>query len=195
MPELDGFEAARRMRALETRPRRIVALTATIDDATAARCADVGIDELAEKPLTAERVEALLALAGSIATAASAPDDVDAVDETLSAEVFDRFRRETAAHLTRSFEEVVGSLLVEIRRQATELASAVDRDDRDAIGRAAHRLRGSTATLGATRLALRTQELERSAATASASALTATLAFTLAEIDAIEHAIGRRLGG
>lgn len=63
MPELDGPEAAARIRAAEEGPERtpIVALTGSVRPEDAARYREVGMDEVLAKPVRVEDVEAVLA--------------------------------------------------------------------------------------------------------------------------------------
>ena len=58
MPEMDGFEATTRMRALDTGTRTpIVALTAIVLDSDRQRCVEAGMDEVLAKPIEAEILE------------------------------------------------------------------------------------------------------------------------------------------
>jgi signal transduction histidine kinase/ActR/RegA family two-component response regulator len=55
MPEMDGFEATTRMRALDTGTRTpIVALTASVLDRDRRRCIEAGMDEVLAKPIEAD---------------------------------------------------------------------------------------------------------------------------------------------
>ena len=55
MPEMDGFEATTRMRALDTGTRTpIVALTASVLDSDRRRCVEAGMDEVLAKPIEAD---------------------------------------------------------------------------------------------------------------------------------------------
>jgi CheY-like chemotaxis protein len=72
MPEVDGLEACRRIRAAEAgadaRPTRILALTANAQAEDRAACLAAGMDGLLVKPLDRERLrEALEAAAARLA--------------------------------------------------------------------------------------------------------------------------------
>jgi two-component system sensor histidine kinase/response regulator len=58
MPEMDGFEATTRMRAIDREGERtpIIALTASVLDSDRRRCAEAGMDEVLAKPVQAERL-------------------------------------------------------------------------------------------------------------------------------------------
>ena len=64
MPEMDGFRAAAEIRAHETASGRsrlpIVALTAGVQSDERRRCLDAGMDEVLEKPVTAEALADLI---------------------------------------------------------------------------------------------------------------------------------------
>jgi CheY-like chemotaxis protein len=65
MPDVDGFEATRRIRAweAEARSRRvpIVAMTANVMPGIAEACAEAGMDDYVSKPLTGAALEQTLA--------------------------------------------------------------------------------------------------------------------------------------
>jgi CheY-like chemotaxis protein len=58
MPEIDGLEAARRIRAGEgvNRKTRIVALTADVEPENLAACREAGIDGVLPKPISPEQL-------------------------------------------------------------------------------------------------------------------------------------------
>ncbi len=61
MPEMDGYEASRAVRAAETGRRTpIVALTANAMADDRQKCLDAGMDEHLTKPLDTERLRAML---------------------------------------------------------------------------------------------------------------------------------------
>ncbi|MCK6548046.1 ATP-binding protein [Myxococcota bacterium] len=68
MPEMDGYEAARKIRELRGASVRIVALTAHALEEDRARTFEAGMDDHASKPLTKLRLLELLASAGLAST-------------------------------------------------------------------------------------------------------------------------------
>ena len=76
MPEMDGFEATTRMRALDTGTRTpIVALTASVLDSDRRRCVEAGMDEVLAKPIEADVLAEAVRrwTAKEVVTTASAP--------------------------------------------------------------------------------------------------------------------------
>jgi CheY-like chemotaxis protein len=198
MPELDGFEASRRIRAsgpggakapIGTSVSRIVALTATLDDDVRARCVDAGIDDVVEKPLDATRVEAIL----SELPVGTAPAGVESELEELSVEIFSRLRRETAAHLSRPFEEVVEGILATLRELVALMRYAAATGDRATFARYAHTLGGSAATLGASLLRERLRELEITAVTLAPEQLETAALDIESRLDRVAHRVGEEL--
>ena len=62
MPVLDGFEATRRIRAMETEGRRVpvIAVTASVMDEDLQRCREAGMDDCLEKPFTLQALRTML---------------------------------------------------------------------------------------------------------------------------------------
>ncbi len=175
MPELDGFEASREINRCwrEARPR-IVAMTANAMQGDRELCAAAGMDDYVAKPIRIEELVAALrrvpARAEGTARAAAAPasspvtvaggpaagDRAAAIDRG----VFDRLVASTGgpfvAELIDTFGEDTRELLAALRR-------ALASPDVDAFRRAAHSLKSTAESLGATDLAALARELENQA--------------------------------
>ena len=61
MPDMDGLEATRRIRARPLRQPRIIALTATTGAGDLAKCRQAGMDDCLSKPLRVKDLAAMLA--------------------------------------------------------------------------------------------------------------------------------------
>ncbi len=155
MPEMDGLEAARRIRA--TWPvggPRILALTASafVDDRE--RCRAAGMDGFVAKPLNViDLRRALLALADERDDAHADALPAETSGPALDARVIDELRAVMSADGEESFGALCGLFVESGRARLDALRDAVARGDDARAAREAHTLTGSCATLGARRLA------------------------------------------
>ena len=167
LPDIDGFEAARRIRtraagAVNHRRPPIIALTAQVDPSDASACEAAGIDALVVKPFSPDdlcrRMEALLP--GDAPPSADADTDVagngDWLDPRMLAEHFRALGPEPTARILEAFEVNTEQMLAALAGSDADRARLVD---------PAHRLAGSAATLGLPRLRALAAELERAART------------------------------
>jgi CheY-like chemotaxis protein len=161
MPEMDGYELARKIRATEARDRSrpipIIACTANAMGGEAEKCFAAGMNDYLSKPVElrrlAEKMDQWLPLPG----AATAPSHGDAE----SAIAFDRSILDDACGGD-------GSMALEMldafaRHHATDLArltDAIHSGDYAAARKLAHRIKGSAATVGAPALARAAAALE-----------------------------------
>jgi PAS domain S-box-containing protein len=157
MPGLDGYEATRQLRAIETddgRPRTVVvACSASAFPEDRERAVDAGMDDVLPKPISPEALGTLLQR--------WLPDESDRdIDETtltrmprlVRATLLEETRLEVLRKLDPSGAAVTTITEAFIaggpdRTQA--LRDALGRGDREALERTAHSLRGSAAQLGA----------------------------------------------
>lgn len=165
LPDIDGFEAAKRIRALSAgalRPGRppIIALTAQVEPSDAAACAAAGIDDLVVKPFSPEdlcrRFERLLRGEAFQSKAECAGDAGDWLDPSMLAEHYDNLGSRHTARILEAFETSTGQMLAALSGAGTDGRELAD---------PAHRLAGSAATLGLPRLRALAVDLERAART------------------------------
>jgi two-component system sensor histidine kinase/response regulator len=155
MPNVDGYEATARIRAGESAGGRvpIVAMTAHALEGDRERCLRAGMDDYLSKPLRSQDLDAVLERWVHVAPANGAADAGPLVDE-------DRVRgfnveyASMADELWTVFYEATPPLIGELR-------SAVERGDHDESRRLAHKLKGSSVTVGATRMATLSNTLEQ----------------------------------
>ncbi|MBI3503713.1 MAG: response regulator [Proteobacteria bacterium] len=154
MPEMDGIEATRKIRALAP-PKGsiwIVAATAGAMQADIDRCLAAGMNDYIAKPLVPDDLARALARAGGQAAAAEDTAEAPSVQDRLSAsdaviddgvlgELEEQMGREIVASLVEDFAENARNLLAEIVRARAA-------GDGVAWTRAAHSLKSSAANMG-----------------------------------------------
>lgn len=157
MPVMDGIQATIEIRKggglnAET---PIVAMTANASDDDRQQCRQAGMQGFESKPISLDRLRAVLAANASVpiacketATSAAEP----AQDQTLSgsSEEFDRGRRKelTEALGEEVFEELLDSYFTDAAELLDELHVALATGDPSGIDKALHTLKGMAANLG-----------------------------------------------
>jgi two-component system sensor histidine kinase/response regulator len=183
MPEVDGYEATRRIRGSEHgRHVPIIAMTAHSMPGDRERCLAAGMDDYISKPVRPEQLQSVMKrwLSGHDVPGirphdasdgeASAIEDAgsDAGEDggerigtsTVLDEATIRELRDTQTLQMR--ESLIEAFDVSLPKCVAEIVSAADRGDSIELRRVTHLLRGSSATLGAARLGLACEQLERS---------------------------------
>jgi signal transduction histidine kinase/CheY-like chemotaxis protein/HPt (histidine-containing phosphotransfer) domain-containing protein len=164
MPEMDGVEATRRIRATRPRPAppRIVAMTANAMAGDREACLEAGMDDYIAKPVRLADLRAALdrcvaapapepAALGGGAPAGANDADIDTALDALREGADEGF----VAHLVAAFGDDAAMRLAAIR-------DAIAARDAGALTGAAHALKGSSASLGASGLAALCARLEAS---------------------------------
>ena len=122
------------------------------------RCLNAGMDDYLSKPLRAADLDAVLErwvhVAPTDVTTAAAADDAGPLVDEAHVRSFNVDYRSMADELWAVFYRVTPPLIGELR-------DAVERGDDDESRRLAHKLKGSSATVGATRMAALSSELEQ----------------------------------
>jgi CheY-like chemotaxis protein/HPt (histidine-containing phosphotransfer) domain-containing protein len=201
MPEMDGLEATRRIRALEggRRLMPIIALTALTFPEQVRECYKAGMDSHLPKPFSPETLQAAVLRATSAQSSLStdlcpkpaAPAaSIHVIGSDLLAFNRTSFER-TACHLT---PETVASYLETISTQGASLLRGLEGQDAlihcgDELAEAAHAIAGSAGMLGFERLTVVGRQFERALHGAAADVpalaegLSAALSVTLRVIE------------
>jgi PAS domain S-box-containing protein len=179
MPEMDGYEATRRIRELEREGERlpIVAMTASAMKGDREKCLEAGMDDYVSKPVTPESLEAALrrwvgAPAAPAEKAATAsPAAGDRLDETIVASLMSVDDDGTLMdEVVATFIRIAPVRLATIRKAAKGNPAQLER--------AAHSFLGSCGNLGCRRMAdlcARLEVLGRSGSTEGAPELASAL--------------------
>jgi CheY-like chemotaxis protein len=154
MPEMDGYSFARAIRDEQGPGNRptVVAFTANTHSEALDRCMDAGMDDYLTKPAELVTLRgklkqwlgidvALRPAPGARAAGAPGPNPID------------RARIEQLAGGPQGIAEVLAQLESGVRADIAALQVALENSNGAALRRAAHRIRGSSLTIGAERLA------------------------------------------
>jgi signal transduction histidine kinase/HPt (histidine-containing phosphotransfer) domain-containing protein/FixJ family two-component response regulator len=166
MPELDGFEATRRIRAWESTPpadRRtpIVALTADVQSDIAERCRSVGMDGYLSKPLKFETLRAELVKWLLPDGADDEPPEDNAADVGGDPDLDIEQLRELDVLGPAVLAETVDAYATATRHDLQQLEAAVVSSNTEQAYQLAHRLKSSSASIGARAMARLFLEVEQ----------------------------------
>ena len=171
MPEMDGYEATAIIRAQEGGLHRIpiVAMTANAMSGDRERCLAAGMDDYLPKPIERARLAEILAKWVPLRSAPPSPTE------------------QAPAPPGASRHELTALFLEDAPARVAELEAAVRHGDRDALRRAAHQLKGTAATVGATDVARSAADLERAAAGSALESVSDLLATLLIQLDRVRR--------
>jgi two-component system sensor histidine kinase BarA len=205
MPELDGFEAARRIRAHENGNGAtrlpIIALTAHVAGAGADAWRDAGMDAVLHKPFTVKKLAECIGTFLEPSAAEEASDIVEAAapkqptpqpqDETalLDPETIERLLQAAQSGRRDFIDRILALYQTHAPRVLADLRAAAERSDDIGVAAAAHSLKSMSLNMGVARLAAHVASIEDAArngralpATDKVEELRALLEATLGEL-------------
>lgn len=141
MPDIDGLELARRLRALERQTHQpetpIIAYTADKEGTTKEQCVQAGIGDVLFKPLNPQLLAAAIGQHGR-----QAKNSEEQPSKTVSFDTLDQEIHESLAHDNERIQEYARLLHRDIEYELQRLTRAIAGEDRQEIEAAAHSLKG-----------------------------------------------------
>jgi CheY-like chemotaxis protein len=171
MPEMDGYEATRRIRQLlqeQTRHLPIVALTANAMAGDADRCFAAGMDDYLSKPIRPEDLSKVLGkwlVAGTLVSAAApVPDEPPAASPAPDDE-YEKVRQ----MLGSKHGKLTQLYLQEAEMRLASLQQAFTDQDWEQTRQLAHAIKGTSLSIGARAFAGLLDQVEQGALTSNAA--------------------------
>lgn len=160
MPVMDGFDATRQIRALEREGEHvpIVALTATVGTEEVGRCKKVGMDDVLGKPIRLDGLKQKLRKWVKHSETVTVEEPViGAIDPIVFGEA--------RLALGPGLDEIIGVFIEDMPLYLDNIRAAILDHDYVTVTQISHTIKGSASTLGATKLAALSRELEYAART------------------------------
>jgi PAS domain S-box-containing protein len=201
MPEMDGYEATRRIRqaALQAdntsrtdlKKIYIIALTANAMAGDREACLAAGMDDYISKPIRREDLQAALERTPRkpVPVAAQPP-----AQQHLNRTVLSEIRTLRDEGDADPLIEIGRSFLNHTPRLIAELHTSIQASDFTSIRTAAHSLKGSSANLGAEKLARLCYELEQASKNAQPDQFPALLAQIESELIVVRSELEKEMG-
>ena len=169
MPQMDGYQASREIRALERDSRTpIIALTANDAELERERRLEAGIDGHLTKPFTEGELRHLLShwLPRAAATARSAPPEAASAEiATNEIESVDPAKLEQLREMMgEDFALLIPAVTSSISDLLAAFAGTIESGDRGELQRLAHSIKSASANVGALQLSALAADLEHRAA-------------------------------
>ena len=188
MPEMDGFEAARRIRAArgtDDRPR-IVGMTALAMQGDRERCLAAGMDDYISKPVKPSELQHALGQCPPMMALAPEPaaPEADAVDRHILARLRELQEPGEQDFVTELIDSFLGDLAAKVKRITAAMADG----NLHGVERVVHGLKSSSGNLGAMRLSQLCGMIElltNRGETAGVPELISELAAELARVDPV----------
>jgi signal transduction histidine kinase/DNA-binding response OmpR family regulator len=171
MPEMDGYEATKEIRRREgdSHHTPVIAMTANAPEGDREKVLEVGMDDYVSKPVKPEDLEAVLerwlSKPDEDKESVSAAGDGSATREDSEENPLDQIMLARLLDLQEEGEpdilnELIELFLSDVPPQLAALREVVKAGEAHSVGRIAHTLKGSSGSMGATRMTTICSELE-----------------------------------
>jgi len=198
MPEMDGLSTTRQIYQElppDQRPR-IIALTAYATEDNWKQCLEVGMDDYISKPIQITKLIRALSQCQPNKEDTGTPRHPDTGNFSassslapLDAKVLQSLRKMTGARSTEVLSRLIDNYLEEAPQLLQAIRAAVVSKDAAALQQAAHTLRGTSATLGATNLSQLCKTLEAMGSTNITAGALASVLLVEAEYETVKSAL------
>jgi two-component system sensor histidine kinase/response regulator len=202
MPEMDGFEATRKIREMEKQGNLkripIVALTANAMQQDREECLNAGMDDHLSKPYSRlqmrETLDRWLPADGVEEVAPEKAENAHAKGTGKVVSILDRTAVDGLRALQTSdnpdlFTRIIDAYLDDTPKVLEKMKQAIDADDMFEVAKAAHTLKSSSANVGAVEFADRCKQLEASARRGSVGMVRELLSDVRAAYTSVENAL------
>lgn len=164
MPDMDGIEATRRIRALDgwTRTVPIVALTGNASESDRKACEEAGMTDFQLKPINLAKLDAFIRknIPGAGASQTAREDAKPGINERQQKELIEVLGKDGFDHLIDSFFTDAANILAEV-------SNAMRSGDIVTCDRMLHSLRGAASNVGLQEIADEAQRLRHAQLTQS----------------------------
>ena len=164
MPELDGYEATRDLRAIEGDERHtwIVAMTANSLEGDREKCLNAGMDDYVSKPVKPENLQAAIRRYSGLRPTEHRVREVN-VAGIIDSSILAGFRELEVEGEESILAKLIDVFIENTPRVLAEARQALNTRMSPQLERAAHTLKGSCSNFGAERMRAACQRLEHSA--------------------------------
>ena len=200
MPEMDGFEATRRIRQdLRMIQVPIIAMTANAMKGDREKCLEAGMNDYISKPIHIDELFSVLKKwvePGAVPIEKYPPVNKEAGKDTLPDEIDGLDISGAMKRLENNKElylELLHDFIGENKDFMARIRSAIDGHEKETAHRLAHTIKGVSGAIGASDLYLAARELDEALKTWEHDSFAALLADTGNELERVTHSIEKFL--
>ncbi len=200
MPEMDGITASKRIIQESDRQPYIIALTAYATPEDRKKCLAAGMNDFLTKPIRINDLHQAISKAvslkpgeieGDIKVEAQQEEETTQENPILDPQVLDSLRQLAGAKASTLINTIIGQYFEDSPEKLQAIATAAAEKDADALRKAAHSLRSSSANLGAITVAELCKTVENIARTGTTEGTSEAIAQLPTEYAKVEIALQR----